>query len=202
LRDDERRAARTRFGLPPDVPVVLGVSRLVPRKGFDVLLDAVAGLDDVHVAIAGSGRDRARLDRRAAKLGPRAHLLGRVDDADLPALYGAADVFAMVCRERWGGLEAEGYGIVFLEAAACGLPSIAGRSGGAHEAVLDGTTGLVVQPRDVAHVRAALERLLGDDELRATMGAAGRARVERELSYDALAQVLAPLASGDLSVLL
>jgi glycosyltransferase involved in cell wall biosynthesis len=61
---------------------------------------------------------------------------------------------------------------------------------------------LVVQPRDVAHVRAALERLLGDDELRATMGAAGRARVERELSYDALAQVLAPLASGDLSVLL
>ena len=201
LDADARRAARARFGLPLDAPVVLGVSRLVPRKGFDVLLDAAAGLDDVHVVIAGAGRDAARLAKRARALGPRAHLLGRVADEDLPALYGAADVFGMLCRERWRGLEAEGYGIVFLESAACGVPSVAGRSGGAHEAVVDGTTGIVVEPRDVTAVRAALERLLGDAELRHAMGAAGRARVEVELSYDTLAARLAPLAAGDLSVL-
>jgi phosphatidylinositol alpha-1,6-mannosyltransferase len=199
LTDDERRAARDRFRLPHDAPVVLGVSRLVPRKGFDVLLDAMAGIDDAHVVLAGSGRDRGRLERRATRLGSRAHVLGRVDDADLPALYGAADVFAMICRERWAGLEAEGYGIVFLEAAACGVPSVAGRSGGAHEAVLDGETGLVVEPRDVTHVRAAIERLLRNHAARRRMGEAARARAVSELSYDTLATRLAPLAAGDLS---
>ena len=181
---------------------MLGVSRLVPRKGFDVLLDAVAGLDDdVQVAIAGGGRDRARLDKLAAPLGRRAHLLGRVPDADLPALYGSADVFAMLCRDRWGGLEAEGFGIVFVEAGACGVPSVAGRSGGSHEAVVDGETGFVVEPRDVTAVRTALDRLLRDDPLRSAMGAAARNRAATELSYDALAARLAPLAAGDLGVL-
>ena len=198
--EEDRRATRARFGLPVDAPVVLGVSRLVPRKGFDVLLDAVAGLDGVHVAIAGAGRDAARLERRARALGERAHLLGRVADDDLPALYGSADVFSMLCRERWGGLEAEGYGIVFLEAAAAGVPAVAGRSGGAHEAVVDSETGMVVEPRDVTGVREALARLLADDALRRRMGAAARARVERDLSYDTLAEQLAPLAAGDLSV--
>ena len=197
-----RRAARVRFGLDPDRPLVLGVSRLVPRKGFDVLLEAVAGLDpDVQVAIAGSGRDRDRLDRRAERLGPRAHMLGRVPDADLPALYGCADVFGMLCRDRWGGLEAEGFGIVFVEAGASGVPSVAGRSGGSHEAVVDGETGFVVEPRDVHAVRGALDRLLRDDALREQMGAAARARAATELSYDALAARLAPLAAGDLGVL-
>jgi phosphatidylinositol alpha-1,6-mannosyltransferase len=201
LDADARRAARARFGLDPDQPLVVGVSRLVPRKGFDVLLDAVAGLDGVHVAIAGSGRDRRRLETRAARLGGRAHLLGRVGDADLPALYACADVFAMLCRDRWGGLEAEGYGIVFVEAAACGVPSVAGRSGGSAEAVVDGETGYVVEPRDVGAVRAALDRLLRDDDLRLRMGAAARARAARELSYDALAARLVPLAAGDLGTL-
>jgi len=124
-----------------------------------------------------------------------------VADADLPALYACADVFAMLCRDRWGGLEAEGYGIVFVEAAACGVPAIAGRSGGSAEAVVDGETGFVVEPRDVGAVRAALDRLLRDDDLRARMGAAARARATTELSYDALAARLVPLAAGDLSTL-
>src|SRR5439155_370299 len=142
--------------LPQAAPLVLGVSRLVPRKGFDVLIDAVARLDrlefpageGVALALAGTGRDRNRLARRAerAGLGGRFHLLGRVPDEDLAAVYGTADVFAMCCRERWAGLEAEGFGIVFLEAAACGLPAVAGRSGGAWEAVEDGVTGFVVDP--------------------------------------------------------
>jgi phosphatidylinositol alpha-1,6-mannosyltransferase len=124
-----------------------------------------------------------------------------VPDADLPALYAAADVFVMLCRDRWGGLEAEGFGIVFLEAAACGVPAVAGRSGGAHDAVVDGETGYVVEPRDVDAASAAIGRLVGDDALRARLGAAARARAEREFSYDVLAPRLARLAAGDLGCL-
>jgi phosphatidylinositol alpha-1,6-mannosyltransferase len=203
-----RSVTRKRFGLPEAAPLVLGVSRLVPRKGFDVLIDAVARLDrsalePVHLALAGSGRDRDRLARRAARagLGDRFHLLGRVPDEDLAAVYGTADVFAMCCRERWGGLEAEGFGIVFLEAAASGVPAVAGRSGGAWEAVEDGSTGYVVDPLDAGAVAAALERLLADPDLRRRMGAAARARIEQAFAYDTLAARLTPLARGDLSVL-
>jgi phosphatidylinositol alpha-1,6-mannosyltransferase len=208
-----RAATRKRYGLPESAPVVLGVSRLVPRKGFDVLIDAVARLDrlefpagdgpagPVHLALAGSGRDRDRLARRAerAGLGERFHLLGRVPDEDLAAVYGAADVFAMCCRERWGGLEAEGFGIVFLEAAACGLPAVAGRSGGAWEAVEDGVTGSVVDPFDAGAVASALDALLADPDRRRTIGAAARLRAERDFAYDTLAARLTPLARGDLS---
>src|SRR5204863_1045977 len=132
------------------------------------------------------GRDRDRLARRAARagLGERFHLLGRVPDHDLAAVYGAADVFAMCCRERWGGLEAEGFGIVFLEAAACGVPAVAGRSGGAWEALVDGETGFVVAPRDVAEVRARLRELLTDPDLRLRMGAAARRRAVEGYAYD------------------
>lgn len=201
LDHEARLATRERLGLPIDVPLVLGVSRLVPRKGFDVVIDAVSQLDSVHLALAGGGRDRERLQRRARSLGERAHFLGRVSDDDLPALYASADVFAMACRDRWAGLEAEGFGIVFLEAAACGVPSVAGRSGGSHEAVLDGETGYVVEPRDVGAVRDALARLLGDDQLRSRLGAAARRRADQAFSFDVLASRLAPLAAGDLSVL-
>lgn len=200
--DAETRAAtRRRFGLDPDCSLVLGVSRLVRRKGFDVVIDAVSGLDrsrfdTVQFAIAGAGRDRARLERHARG---RAEFLGRVADIDLPALYACADVFAMCCRDRWGGLEAEGFGIVFLEAAACGVPAVAGRSGGAHEAVADGETGYVVTPRDVGAVRDAIGRLLGDTELRTRMGGAARQRAAREFGYDRLVALLEPVARGDLS---
>lgn len=199
----ERAALRRALGLDPDAPTVLGLSRLVPRKGFDVLVDAVARLDGVTLAIAGAGRDRARLERRAARvgLGDRMCFLGRVPEADLPAVYGAADVFAMLCRDRWFGLEAEGFGIVFLEAAAAGVPVVAGRSGGSHEAVVDGETGFVVEPRDVPGVAAALDGLLRDPARRAAMGRAARAKAEGEWSYAARAEPLRRLASGDLTVL-
>jgi phosphatidylinositol alpha-1,6-mannosyltransferase len=119
--DGARRSERAALGLDPDRATVVAVSRLVPRKGFDVLLDAIARLDPaVQLAIAGDGRDRRRLEARTRRLGigERVHFLGRVSDDALPSVYRAGDVFAMMCRERWGGLEAEGYGIVFLEAAA------------------------------------------------------------------------------------
>ena len=196
-----RRATRRRHGLDPDAPLVLGVSRLVPRKGFDVLLDAVGPLDGVQVAIVGAGRDAARLARRARPLGSRARLLGRVPEDELPALYASADVFAMLCRDRWAGLETEGFGIVFLEAAACDVPAVAGRSGGSHEAVVDGETGTVVEPRDVDAVRDAIDALLRDDDHRRRLGVAAGVRARDQFAYDRLASRLAPLAAGALDTL-
>ena len=186
------RAARERFGLAADGLLVVGVSRLVPRKGFDVLIEAAARLvvayPRLEVAIAGVGRDRRRLERLATQRHAPVRFLGRVPNDDLPAVYACADVFALACRTRWAGLEQEGFGIVFLEAAACGVPQLAGDSGGAAEAVVDGRTGVVVsrpgRPDDVA---AALSRLLDDQPLRAQLGAAARARTASMFAYDVLA---------------
>ena len=188
--------ARALFDLPDDARVVVSLSRLVPRKGMDVLVDAAARLaperPDLVVLIGGSGRDRGRLDRLVARTGAPVRLLGRVPEPDLPALYGCADVYAMVCRSRWAGLEQEGFGIVFLEAAACGVPQVAGTSGGAAEAVADGATGVVVRsPRDSGAVAAALASLLDDPARRDRLGAAARARAVDEFDYDVLAGRLA-----------
>jgi phosphatidylinositol alpha-1,6-mannosyltransferase len=201
LDPDERRESRVAFGLDPDRPLVLGLSRLVPRKGFDVVIDAVTGLRDVQLALAGAGRDLGRLERRAIRSGADVTFLGRVPDDELPRLYGCADAFAMCCRERWAGLEAEGFGIVFLEAAASAVPSVAGHSGGADEAVVDGETGYVVAPRDVTTVRSALDALCHDPVRQSEMGRAARARALGEYSYDHLAARLLPLARGDFSSL-
>ena len=192
LPADRRRDIRARLGLPEDGLVVLGLSRLVPRKGFDVLLRAAGRLanDDREfvVAIAGGGRDRARLERIAADTGAPARFLGRVGDDDLPDLYGAADVFAMLCRNRWLGLEQEGFGVVFLEAAATGIAQLAGASGGAAEAVVDGVTGFVVDPpTDVEAVTDRLGRLLDDAGLRGRLGEAARARAVDAFATDVLA---------------
>ena len=122
LDADARAAVRERFGLPASGQLIVCISRLVPRKGMDVLIEAAARLAgegrDLSVAIAGTGRDAPRLKRLINRLGAPVSLLGRISDAELPDLYGAGDVFAMLCRNRWGGLEQEGYGIVFIEAAA------------------------------------------------------------------------------------
>jgi phosphatidylinositol alpha-1,6-mannosyltransferase len=162
---------------------------------MDVLVRTAALLapdrPDLTVAIAGDGRDRPRLERLIRRTGAPVRLLGRVPDDDLPALYGAADVFAMLCRNRWAGLEQEGFGVVFLEAAAAGVPQIAGHSGGAAEAVIHGETGLVAhRPSDARGVAKALSRLLDDRSLRTTMGRAARARAVAEFSYDTLASRL------------
>jgi phosphatidylinositol alpha-1,6-mannosyltransferase len=199
----DRAAARERLGLEGAGPLVVSVSRLVPRKGMDVLIEAAARLcrsgryPDLRVAIAGAGRDRPRLERLVARTGAPVTLMGRVPDDDLPALYGAADVFALCCRTRWGGLEQEGFGIVLLEAAACGVACVAGQSGGAAEAVADGETGLVVSdPEDVGRVAEAIEKLISDDRSRVSRGAAGRARAAREFSYDVLARRLEEALNG------
>jgi phosphatidyl-myo-inositol dimannoside synthase len=202
LGGTDRAAARSRFGLP-DGPLVVSVSRLVPRKGMDVLIDAAlrlrsrARFAELTVAIAGRGRDHDRLAGRIAEYDAPVRLLGALSDDEVPQLVGAADVFAMLCRDRWAGLEREGFGIVFLEAAAAGVVQVAGRSGGADEAVVHGETGLVVdRPTDVGAVADAIGSLLADPTLANRMGAAARARAEASFDYDGLAPRLAAALAG------
>ena len=190
----QRAEARRRLGIPADAPTVASVSRLVPRKGMDTLVRSAALLagahQDLQVVIAGTGRDRRRLNRLAARVGAPVRFPGRLSDDDLVALYGCADVFAMLCRTRWRGLEQEGFGIVFLEAAASGVPQVAGRSGGAQEAVADGETGIVLDPATPQSAAEAIDALLGDPVRRQEMGDAARRRVETDFSYDVLASRL------------
>jgi phosphatidylinositol alpha-1,6-mannosyltransferase len=201
----EKASTRARLGLPTTGPLVLSVSRLVPRKGMDVLIEAAARLKasgrqpDLNVVIAGEGRDRTRLEHLINKTNAPARLLGRVPSVDLHRLYACADVFVLSCRSRWGGLEQEGFGIVFLEAGAAGIPAVAGDSGGAAEAVVDGETGIVIHdPTDAAAVARAIDELLSDPALASRQGQAARHRAETEYSYDVLAARLAE-ALGKLS---
>jgi phosphatidylinositol alpha-1,6-mannosyltransferase len=162
---------------------------------MDVLIEAVGllrpSMGDLCLAIGGEGRDRRRLEAILGRSGLGAgavRLLGRVPDDDLPLLNATADVWAMLCRDRWLGLEQEGFGIVFLEAAAAGVPQVAGRSGGAHEAVVNGETGLVVDdPSDPRAVAAALRTLLDDESMRHRFGRAARERAVNDFDYDLLA---------------
>ncbi|MGH9302051.1 MAG: glycosyltransferase family 4 protein, partial [Acidimicrobiales bacterium] len=201
LAANERTEVRKNLGLGSDSQLVLSVSRLVPRKGMDSLIRAVAELSASHprveLAISGEGRDRQRLEKLIGATGAPARLLGRVTQEELPGLYGCADVFAMACRNRWGGLEQEGFGIVFLEAASAGVAQVAGRSGGAADAVVDGDTGFVVDAggqgrRGPGHATLArrLSQLLDDDRLRTDMGHRARLRAVSEFDYDVLARQL------------
>lgn len=162
-------------------PLVACVGRLVPRKGQDRLIDALALLapryPGLQLALVGSGRLSSALVRRARRLGveDRVHLLGALPHTQMAEWLAAADVFASPCRVRWGGLEVEGFGIVFAEAAAAGLPVLAGRSGGAPEAVADGDTGIVIDGSSAAEVAAGLERILRlSPAARRRMGERGR----------------------------
>ncbi len=191
----ERIAARERLGVPASAELIVSISRLVPRKGFDTAIRAAARLGrtrpDLLLVIAGGGRDDDRLRRLAAELDAPVRFLGRIPNDDLPLLYGCADLFTMLCRNRWGGLEQEGFGIVFVEAAACGVPQVAGASGGAAEAVIDGVTGFVIDdPEDVQGAADAFAAILDDPDRRAGMGRESRRRAVEELTYDVLSRRL------------
>ncbi|GAA2078616.1 glycosyltransferase family 4 protein [Streptomyces albiaxialis] len=191
-------AIRARLGLA-ERPVVVCVSRLVPRKGQDTLIQAMprvlSAVPDAVLLIVGGGPHRADLERMAADRGltDSVRFTGPVPWEELPAHYGAGDVFAMPCRTRRGGLDVEGLGIVYLEASATGLPVVAGDSGGAPDAVLDGETGWVVRG---GHPREAADRLielLRDPALRSRMGERGRTWVESHWRWDLLADQLREL---------
>ncbi|WP_030909494.1 glycosyltransferase family 4 protein [Streptomyces sp. NRRL F-5126] len=196
--DSGGAAVRARLGLT-DRPVVVCVSRLVPRKGQDTLIDAMpailAAVPDAVLLIVGGGPYAKALRERAAKAGVAAsvHFTGPVPWAELPAHFGAGDVFAMPCRTRRGGLDVEGLGIVYLEASATGLPVVAGDSGGAPDAVLQGRTGWVVSGTDTAAAAERIVTLLEDPAARRAMGEGGRRWVEEKWRWDLLAERLRAL---------
>jgi phosphatidylinositol alpha-1,6-mannosyltransferase len=182
---------RDRHGLGED-PVICCVSRLTLRKGQDQVIRALPGIlaeePDARFLVVGGGPDLERLRglARRKRVEERVVFAGEVPYRELPSYFRAGQVFAMPCRTRKLGLEVEALGAVFLQASAVGRPCVAGDSGGAPEAVLDGETGLVVDGTDVDEVGEAIARLLRDPEGAAKLGARGAEWVGRELTWDAL----------------
>ncbi|WP_077104201.1 GDP-mannose-dependent alpha-(1-6)-phosphatidylinositol monomannoside mannosyltransferase [Mycobacterium terramassiliense] len=193
-----RAELRTRYGLG-ERPVVVCLSRLVPRKGQDILIKALPSIrrhiDGAALVVVGGGPYQDALRKLARDCGVAEHVTftGGVRADELPAHHALADVFAMPCRTRGAGMDVEGLGIVFLEASATGVPVVAGLSGGAPETVQHNKTGLVVDGRSVDEVAEAVTALLGDRDRAAAMGAAGRTWVTSQWRWDALAARLGEL---------
>lgn len=186
--DRDTGALRRRFGLG-DAPLLLTVARLVPHKGQDVALRALAALpSDVRYLVVGGGGDAARLAgiAREAGVAERVVFAGSLPDEQIAEAYATATIYVGLSREE--GVQAEGFGIAFVEAAASGTPSVAGDSGGVRSAVRDGETGLVVPPTDPAGAAAAIRRLLEDPTLLDTMGRAARRAVETHYNWDRVAR--------------
>jgi phosphatidylinositol alpha-1,6-mannosyltransferase len=186
---------RERHGVG-DRPLVVCVSRLVARKGQDVLIRGMARVrrrvPDAVLLVVGGGPYRSTLESMAADAPAGCVVFaGQATEEDLPRYYAAGDVFAMPCRSRMGGLEVEGWGNVFIEAAACGRPVVVGDSGGARESLVDGETGVLVDGADVARVADAVADLLADPPRARAMGLAGRARVDRHHTWPRIAERLA-----------
>jgi phosphatidylinositol alpha-1,6-mannosyltransferase len=198
---------RKRHGVDPDRPVVVCVSRMVARKGQDTLIRAwprvlaqcaaEAGQAPL-LMLVGDGPYRSRLERLAARLGVAGAVLftGPVGWDELPSYYDAGNIFAMPCRTRRAGLDVEGLGIVYLEASATGLPVVGGDSGGAPDAIIDGETGYVVPGRSLEGVAGRIGDLLADPAGAAAMGEKGQAWIEREWTWDLVAERLQRILSG------
>ena len=191
------------IGKRPDQKLILSVGRLSRRKGFDQIIRvlpmlAAQGIDACY-AVIGIGEDRRFLEELARELGvtDRLHLLGHVSMDDLPRWYNAADVFAMPNREIDG--DNEGFGMVFLEAAACGKAAIAGRDGGTGAAVVDGVTGFRIDGRSLEQIAGILARVLGHPELAAKLGTNGTLRARAEFAWERVAEKT--LAVARLSVI-
>jgi phosphatidyl-myo-inositol dimannoside synthase len=195
---------RRELGIAPERPVVVCVSRMVPRKGQDTLIRAWpavrAAAGDPLLLLVGDGPYRSRLEQLASEAGVAGSVIftGPVSWDDLPAYYDAGTIFAMPCRTRRAGLDVEGLGIVYLEASATGLPVIGGDSGGAPEAILDGETGYVVPGRSEDALAQRLIELLADPARAAAMGEKGQAWIDREWTWDLVAQRLERILSGNL----
>lgn len=173
-----KEAARMKLGIGADEEVILAVGRVIKRKGFDLLLEATERLNDrehVRTVIVGEGPELATLKQLAEHLKHRVTFIADAKDEDVALWYAAADVFCMPARES--ATDVEGFGIVFLEAAAHGVPVVATTVGGIGEAVVDGETGVLVPTDDVEKLAEELRRLLADPNLRSLLGNAGRERV-------------------------
>jgi phosphatidylinositol alpha-1,6-mannosyltransferase len=189
--------ARKELGIDENTKVVLAVCRLVERKGIDTLLQALSLFDiqrsgysifseadirdSTELVVIGSGPYAPQLHQLADLLKINVRWVENASDEEVARWYDAADVFCLPSREAAD--DVEGFGIVFLEAAAHGLPVIAGRGWGTEEAVVDGVTGLLVKP-DAESVAKALGELLSDEDLRQRLGDAGRKRVEKDFKWE------------------
>ena len=166
--------------------VIVSVGRLVHRKGQDFLIESMPQIlkqvPDAHLLLVGQGPYRERLEKLVRKhlIEKNVSFIGRIQYKDLPGYICVGDIFAMPSRSRFAGLEVEGLGIVYLEASACGLPVIAGESGGAPDAVIEGVTGFVVDGTNTEQIAKRAIQLLLDEKLRISMGSAGRAWIEKE----------------------
>ena len=182
--------------------VIVSVGRLVHRKGQDYLIESMPlilqSVPDAHILMVGQGPYRQHLEALVKNHGltDNVTFIGRIHYADLPRYICVGDVFAMPSRSRFAGLEVEGLGIVYLEASSCGLPVVAGKSGGAPDAVLEGKTGFVVEGTDCAQIAKRVSELLLNDELRQSMGSAGREWIIKEWRWQIWAKRFAELLAG------
>lgn len=189
---------RARFGLEGK-RILLTLARLVERKGQDKVIEALPlikrEIPDVRYVICGKGNDEARLRRIVEEKGVAGEVVfaGFVPNEERGAFYDACDVYVMPSREIPEKGDIEGFGITYLEANAFGKPVIGGKSGGVSEAVIDGVTGLLVDPGDVEAIAVACVRLLGDPELAGRLGNQGRDRIRREFNWDAICSDLSEI---------
>jgi len=181
--------------------VIVSVGRLVHRKGQDFLIESMSQIlkkvPSAHLLLVGQGPYRKRLEKLANKYSLQKNItfIGRIQYKDLPGYICVGDLFAMPSRSRFAGLEVEGLGIVYLEASACGLPVIAGASGGAPDAVIEGVTGFVVDGTNTEKIANRAIQLLLDEKLRISMGSAGRAWIEKEWRWQIWAGKFSELLS-------
>lgn len=179
----------------PSAPVLVTVGRYAERKGVGRVIRLLPRLCERHpgltLRIAGR-RQEENLARLAADVGAAdaVRFLGEIDDRELPTLYRSADLFVMPSWEDEQTSSVEGFGIVYLEAAACGVPSIGGRTGGVADAIEDGVTGLLADPGDEEDLFRKIDRLLTDRDERREMGRRARERAEREFTWDRAAEIL------------
>ncbi|MBK7900543.1 MAG: glycosyltransferase family 4 protein [Betaproteobacteria bacterium] len=176
-------------GRPDAYPLLLSVGNLVERKGQDLVLRALPELrrrfPAIAYAVVGDGRDRPKLEALCRELGldEVVNFVGRGNDADLPAFYAASDLFVMPSRARLDHDDVEGFGMVFLEASACGKAVIGGRSGGIADAIAEGETGLLVDPEDPGALAAAIRSLAESPDTMARFGQAGLERTRRDFTW-------------------
>jgi phosphatidylinositol alpha-1,6-mannosyltransferase len=181
-------------GRVSQTPVLLTAARLITRKGIDLVIQILPTLirefPSLVYLIAGEGPDRSRLESIAHKyqVSESIRFIGQIPYNKMPEIYRSADIFVMPSREEPEHASIEGFGIVYLEASASGLPVVAGRSGGTTDAVRDGETGFLVPPDDRQALLTTLQRLLRQPDLRRRMGLAGRRFIEKEMNWDRAAE--------------
>lgn len=169
--------------------IIVSVGRLVHRKGQDTLVEALPAIinefPDAHLLFVGVGPHLEYIHKRAIQLNVLSHIsfVGRVQYSELPRFISCGEIFAMPSRSRLAGLEVEGLGIVYLEASACGLPVVGGKSGGAPDALIEGETGFAVDGLDKQNVADAILTLLRDPERGRVMGARGREWIVQEWEW-------------------